>query len=123
MSDHITLFGAEDVQRAGNIIQAAAVDMNRAAGQFESSIEMFKQYLDDWVGQLRDVLEKSRSNNDGLIEFNGFGDKPVFIKASKIQGCTKKMDGLTTVFVDGEEWTVKESLGSVKEKIDDTNNR
>ena len=55
--ERIVLIGAEDVYRAGCTMQSAAQDMKQAAINFESSLEINRRFLDDWLQRLEDVLK------------------------------------------------------------------
>ena len=57
MSDYITLLGAEDVQRAGNNISTAAETMSRAAASIEDSLFRHRQFLDDFLLRVENIIK------------------------------------------------------------------
>jgi hypothetical protein len=64
MSERVTLVGAETVQSAGCTIRNAAEDMNRAAQTINSSLQDFKQFIDDWLGRFEQILTDRCSGGD-----------------------------------------------------------
>ncbi len=57
MADYITLLGAEDVRRAGSLMQSAADDMRCAASNMSSALEQHQRWMDDWLSRFQQVIE------------------------------------------------------------------
>jgi hypothetical protein len=57
MSDYIRLIGTEDVESAGANMLSAAQDMYKAANSFEDSLYSHRQFMDEWLGRLQQILE------------------------------------------------------------------
>lgn len=55
--DFIHLTGADEVQRAGSVIQRAAIDMQTAANSIQESLTSHSQFMDDWLYRLRELLD------------------------------------------------------------------
>lgn len=53
------LIGAEDVRRAGHEISAAAGSMRTAANQMDASLTRHREFLDDWLNRLEQVLKEN----------------------------------------------------------------
>jgi hypothetical protein len=58
MADYVTLLGAEQVQSAAHTMQAAAVDMTRAAGTIDWALNRNQQFMDDWLMRFEQALAK-----------------------------------------------------------------
>lgn len=57
MPDYVTLLGAEDVRRAGAMMQQAADDMKRASASIEHSLRQFGDRMEDHVQRLEALAE------------------------------------------------------------------
>lgn len=55
--DNVYLIGAEDVRSAGSTISSAASTMQRAASQMDEALRIHRQYLDEWLHRLEEVLK------------------------------------------------------------------
>lgn len=58
MSEVIYLQGSEAVEAAGHRMRAAAEEMTRAATQIDSSLEMHRRFMDDWLTRLEALLRE-----------------------------------------------------------------
>jgi len=58
MTENIYLIGAEDVRSAGNTIKSAAETMQRAAASIEDSLTRHRQFLDEKLGILEQILSE-----------------------------------------------------------------
>jgi hypothetical protein len=58
MSEYINLIGAEDVRCAGRSISSAAADMQRAANQITEALVLHQRFMDIWLCQFRQAIEK-----------------------------------------------------------------
>ncbi|MDQ4421432.1 hypothetical protein OOT33_13475 [Sphingobium sp. DEHP117] len=56
MAECVHLIGAEDVVRAGSAMSSAADQMQRAASSIEYSLEIHRQFLNDWLSRLDGLL-------------------------------------------------------------------
>lgn len=54
--DSVYLSGSEEVAQAACNIVGAADTMNRAAQQIDSTLTIHQRWLDDWLCQLRDLV-------------------------------------------------------------------
>jgi len=57
-SDHVTLIGTEDVQRAANRIDTAAETMRCAASQIDEALQRHQRFLDEWLQGFERVLSE-----------------------------------------------------------------
>jgi len=58
MSEYIYLQGSEGVERAGGAMSAAGDEMYRAAGSISQSVDDLRQILDQFLCDLRDIVQK-----------------------------------------------------------------
>lgn len=56
MPDYVTLMGAEEVRRAAHEMTSAASAMQAAASSIEWSLQRHRQFLDNWLSQLEQVM-------------------------------------------------------------------
>lgn len=56
MAEYVTLMGAEDVRSAGRSMQQAADDMSSAARSLSETLWQHRQFMDDWLMRLEQVL-------------------------------------------------------------------
>lgn len=56
--DHITLIGADDVRSAGIRMVDAAQDMKHAAGAMEDSFARQRQFMDEWLLRLEQMIHE-----------------------------------------------------------------
>lgn len=54
---YVTLLGAEQVQSAARQMESAASQMSRAASEIDSALGQHRQWADDWLMRLQQVLE------------------------------------------------------------------
>lgn len=59
MTQYLHLIGAEDVRKAGSMISGAADSMRSTASQIEDSLLRHRQFLDEWLFRLQEVLHAS----------------------------------------------------------------
>lgn len=59
MADYMTLLGAEDVSRAGHNMEHAAEIMQRAASQFEATVERLIRALDDHATRIENAAQEN----------------------------------------------------------------
>jgi hypothetical protein len=65
MTEYIHLIGAEDVRCAGSSISSAAADMQRAANQISEALDLHQRFMDIWLCQFRQAIEKlTKEKND-----------------------------------------------------------
>jgi len=73
MSEYITLLGAEDVQRAGNTIRAAAESMAQAAATIDESNRQFLIKYEYLVLRMEHAVEKIHKKDKRSIFEQVFG--------------------------------------------------
>lgn len=56
MADYITLLGAEQVQSAASQMSSAAHEMRQAAGTIDEAMRQQRQFMDDWLIRLADIM-------------------------------------------------------------------
>lgn len=82
MSNYVTLLGAEDVQRAGQLIEAAADAMTRAASSMEHSAEHMSQALNNAVDRVEATAQDARDGKPTLRDYfaalsmSGIAERP-----------------------------------------------
>ena len=59
MADYITLLGAEQVQSAASSMSSSASEMRSAAGTISEAMYTQRQFMDDWLTRLAQVLEEN----------------------------------------------------------------
>ncbi len=59
MADYVTLLGAEQVQKAGHAMERAAGEIGTAAGAFQDALMRHQQFMQQWLDDLRALMEKS----------------------------------------------------------------
>jgi len=52
MSEYVHLIGAEEVQRAANVMSQAADDMQRAASTIDCAVDRLTRQMDDFIFRL-----------------------------------------------------------------------
>jgi len=57
VSEYITLMGAEDVRRGGNMAQEGGESMIRAANTIDESLRRFQSFMEDWLIELKDTID------------------------------------------------------------------
>lgn len=88
MSEYITLLGAEDVQRAGHTISAAADRMAQAASSIDHTMEMFLRHYEELISRQMRVKEVVQKRDDDLyhvlpiVEANATPDGVVIVVGS-----------------------------------------
>ncbi len=75
MAEYITLLGAEDVQRAGNTIRAAAETMAQAAASIDHSNEMFLRRYEELVSRMEQAAEKIHEKDKRSVFEQVFGKR------------------------------------------------
>lgn len=55
--ESINLLGSEEVQSAANTIMSAAQEMSRAAGCLDYALLQQRQFMDDWLMRLEDIMK------------------------------------------------------------------
>ncbi len=73
MTEYITLLGAEDVQRAGNRIMAAADTMAQAASSISESNHLFLIRYEELVDRMERAAEKVHEKDKRSIFEQVFG--------------------------------------------------
>ena len=58
MSEYMHLIGADDVRSAANTIRAAADNMQRAADTISNAVQQHQRILDNFLVELRDIMER-----------------------------------------------------------------
>ncbi len=71
--DHINLLGAEEVQRAGNTIRAAADRMAQAAATIDESLRLFLNRYEELVTRMEAAGEKVHEKDKRSIFEQVFG--------------------------------------------------
>ena len=61
MTEYIHLIGTEDIARAGHNMQSAAGEMAGAASSIEDSMGRHRQFMDDWLDRLEQVLKQNNT--------------------------------------------------------------
>lgn len=69
MSGHITLLGAEDVQRAGRQIEAASDNVARAASSMDHSAERMSQALNQTAARIEAAVQDARDDKVTLRDY------------------------------------------------------
>lgn len=64
MSSYITLLGAEQVQSAASTMRSAAEEMSRAASSIDYSLQQHRQFMDDWLARLEEVMRPPHQSGD-----------------------------------------------------------
>ena len=71
--DHINLLGAEEVQRAGNTIRAAADRMAQAAASIDESNRQFLMRYEELVNRMEQAAKKVHEKDKRSIFEQVFG--------------------------------------------------
>ena len=58
MEKYVTLLGAEDVQRAGNTMCAAADRMQFAANSISDTADRQQRYMEEWMERFERAVDK-----------------------------------------------------------------
>ncbi len=58
MSSYLTLLGAENVERAGYQMSAAAERMQSAASSIDWSLQQHSRNMDDWLNRFEALVER-----------------------------------------------------------------
>jgi hypothetical protein len=59
--DFVSLLGSEDVARAGYAMRDAADSINRAASNFQATLEQHQRFMEDWLQRLEQILREVKS--------------------------------------------------------------
>jgi hypothetical protein len=59
--DHVTLIGAETVERAGHNMSAAAREMTRAAEDIASALRRQREFMDAWLDRFEAVMAHQKA--------------------------------------------------------------
>lgn len=54
---YVHLIGVEQIQSAANTMREAAHEMGRAAGEISYALEQHKRAMDEFVVEMRDIME------------------------------------------------------------------
>lgn len=60
MTEYVHLVGAEEVSRAASTISSAADTMRSAATTIDNTLYEQRQFLDDWLNRLSQVIADSK---------------------------------------------------------------
>lgn len=63
MEKYIHLIGTEQVQQAARTMRSAAQEMSQAANSISYTMENHQRFLDEWLGQLVDALERQKAQS------------------------------------------------------------
>ncbi len=59
--EFVSLMGSESVERAGCAMRDAAIDMNRAAFNFQAVFEQHQRFMTDWLQTFERVLSEYKT--------------------------------------------------------------
>lgn len=54
--DRINLIGSDDVLTAGRKMKCAAEEMSKAAQSIENTLELYKQFMRDWLSDFDQIV-------------------------------------------------------------------
>ena len=61
--DNIYLIGSDDIVRGGHIMQQAANDMQGAANEISSVLQLHQQFMRDWLYDFQTVINGMKNEN------------------------------------------------------------
>ena len=62
--ERVYLVGAEDVQRAGNNIQGAAMEMSSAARTIYEALEAQQRFLNEWLERFEAAIRPAEGTSE-----------------------------------------------------------